>query len=97
MSENKQYLIEDWWTDPQIKLVKDSFRIWKKKPFKSIPGFWIQVEGSKILGKISQHEEIPKDAIIDKTAWDHEHCELCFETISDHGDYQREGYTDGKS
>ena len=27
---------------------------------------------------------------------DHEHCELCFETISDKEGYQHEGYTDGK-
>ena len=97
MTEENKYLIEDWWTNSQIKLVKDASKVWIKKAFETISGFWIKVDGAKVLGKTSEHTEIPPDAIIDNRAWDHEHCYLCFETISDHGNYQREGYTDGKN
>jgi hypothetical protein len=95
MTDDSSFIIEDWWTDSQIKLVKDFSRIWLKKPFKSTSGFWTHIDEGWLLGKTSQHDQLPPDAITDDTAWDHQHCELCFETISDHGDYQHEGYTDG--
>jgi hypothetical protein len=44
--------------------------------------------------KISLIEKIIKRA--DNTAWDHEHCELCWATISEYLVHQQEGYTDGK-
>jgi hypothetical protein len=97
MNEDNKHIIEEWWTKSQINLVKDSFRIWIKKAFKSTSGFWTQPTGAKLPSKTSQHDVIPEDAIIENTAWNHEHCELCFETISDHGDFQREGYTDNKA
>ena len=93
---NENWTIEAWWTPFQIPLVKDTSRVWIRKEFKSTSGFWKQVDGGKLLGKTSGQETLPPDATVDSTAWDHEHCELCFETISDRGDYQNEGYTDGK-
>jgi hypothetical protein len=96
MPEKKNYIFEDWWTDSQIELVKNSSRIWEKKRFKVVPGFWILKDGAKVLGKLSQHEHLPEGAILDNTAWDHEHCELCWMTISEHAGHQQEGYTDGK-
>jgi hypothetical protein len=96
MTEKNSYIIEDWWTDSQKELVRDSSKIWEKKTFKATSGFWIQEDGGKLLGKTSQHEELPPDTVIDTTAWDHEHCELCRKTISDKENYQHEGYTDGK-
>jgi len=93
---DKNYIIENWWTPDQIALVKDTSRVWTKKAFKTTSGFWTELDGGKLLGKTSNSETIPTDAIIDNTAWDHEHCELCFETISDKESFQHEGYTDGK-
>jgi len=92
----KNYIIENWWTLSQIELVKDTSRVWVKKTFKTTSGFWTEIDGGKLLGKTSNNEAIPPGAIADNTAWDHEHCELCFETISDKEGYQPEGYTDGK-
>jgi len=92
----KNYIIEDWWTDSQIELVKDIARTWEKKRFKVVPGFWILQDGTKVLGKLSQHEDLPEGAIIDNGAWDHEHCELCSATISEHAGHQHQGYTDGR-
>ena len=98
MTMNDSYQIEEWWTDLQIELVKDSSRNWYKNRFRRTTGFWIlRQDGSKLLSKISIDEELPKDAIIDNTAWDHEHCELCFDKISESVGNQQEGYTDGNS
>jgi hypothetical protein len=96
MSSEIIYPLEDWWMDDQKELVEDNSRNWSKKTFKMVPGFWIQKDGYKVLGKVSDHEELPPDTILDNTAWDHEHCDLCHETISEHESYQHEGYTDGK-
>ena len=96
MTEKKSYIIEDWWTDSQIEIVKDFSRIWQKKRFKVVPGFRILKDGTKVLGKVSEHEHLPEGAVLDDTAWDHEHCELCRATISEYLVHQQEGYTDGK-
>jgi hypothetical protein len=88
--------IEDWWVPFQIELVKDDSIIWVKQRFTSGPGFWIKVDGGKLLGKVSENKPIPPDASIDNDAWDHEHCELCWEKISSYEGDQEEGYTNGK-
>jgi len=55
-------------------------RLWEKKRVKVVPGFWILNDGTKVLGKVSQHEHLPEGAMLDNMAWDHEHCELCWTT-----------------
>ena len=96
MSSEIIHPLEDWWTDDQKELVEDNTRNWVKKLFTTTPGYWILVNGHKLMGKVTDHEELPPDAVIDETGWGHEHCALCWETISDHEDHQHEGYTDGK-
>jgi len=93
---DKNYIIENWWTPSQIKIVEDTSRVWTKQIFKATSGLWTEVNEGKLLRKLLSNETAPPDALIDNTAWDHEHCELCFETISDKEGFQHEGYTDGK-
>lgn len=94
MNEMKSYVLEEWWTDSQIELVKDLSRIWVKKRFEKVPGVWIFENGQRILAKLSQHEELREGGVIDFTAWDHEHCELCWDKISENINDNQEGYTD---
>jgi len=54
MTEKKTYILEDWGTDSQIELVKDSSRTWEKKRFKVVPGFWTLKDGTKVLGKVTR-------------------------------------------
>jgi hypothetical protein len=96
MSEIKPHIQEDWWTPSQIELVNDTPRIWKKQSFHSIPGYWLPSENGKSLSKLLPGGELPEGAILDPTAWDHEHCELCWATITEQGGDLQEGYTDGK-
>ena|ERR1700733_6731830 len=95
MSENKHRAIEEWWTDDQKALVEDTSSIWVRKRFEKVPGIWTTVEGGRLLSKLSKDEQIPEGAILDKTAWDHEHCALCWQTISEYPAHQPEGYMDG--
>lgn len=93
---DKNTPFQDWWMPHQIELVKDLTRKWELKTFISTAGVWLPASEGKILSKQIEQEPLPYGAKLDPKAWDHEHCELCFETISDQGSFQREGYTDGK-
>jgi hypothetical protein len=95
MNEKKIPKVEEWWTEDQIELVKDVSKIWTKKIFKTTSGYWLATDTGKLLGKVDDPNNIPKDALLDKAAWDHEHCYLCWKTISENGDHDREGYFDG--
>ena len=86
---------EEWWTDDQKALVEDVSSVWTRKKFEKVPGIWINMDGGRILRKLSKDEEMPSDAIVDDTARDHEHCALCWQTISEYPSDQPEGYTDG--
>jgi hypothetical protein len=96
MSEKRPHIEEDWWTPSQIELVNDSSRIWEKRSFHSMPGYWLPHNGGKLLGKLSPGNELPAGAVPDPTAWDHEHCALCWTTIAEQGGDVQEGYTDEK-
>ena len=78
-------------------MVKDVSRKWELKVFKSTIGIWHPAPEGRLLSKYVEGENLQEGAVIDPNAWDHEHCELCFETISDHGNSQKKGYTDGKA
>jgi hypothetical protein len=94
MNDRKSYTVEEWWTNSQIELVKDSSRTWQKKRFTVVPGFWTLVNGMKVLSKLSQEKHLLEGEVPDNTAWEHEHCELCWTKISENENDQQEGYTD---
>lgn len=96
MNENKSPA-EEWWTDDQEALVEDVSSVWTRKTFEKVPGIWFNMDGGRILRKLSKDEEIPAGAVLDITAWDHEHCALCWQTISEYPTHQKEGYTDGEN
>ena len=92
----KEQKIEDWWMPHQVELVMDHARVWQKQVFKPTAGVWLPSSEGRLLGRVEDHPELPAGAIIEERAWDHEHCELCFTTISDQGDNEKVGYFDGK-
>jgi hypothetical protein len=97
MNENKRRIIEEWWTDDQKALVEDASALWVRTRFEKVPGYWVPINGGKMLTKVSKDEKIPERAVVENTTWDHENCELCRQTISEYHTHQQEGYTDGKS
>jgi hypothetical protein len=96
MDEQNTFKTEVWWTDWGLELVQDTSRIWRLETFKATSGYWVPGTDNKLLGKTADEPTLPEGAIVDNTAWDHEHCALCHETISAHEGYQNKGYTDGK-
>ena len=97
MSENSRPATEEWWTENQKALVEDLSSVWIKKKFEKVPGIWISMDGGKILRKLSKDEKIPEGVVLDKAAWDHEHCALCWQKISEYRTDQQEGYTDDEN
>jgi hypothetical protein len=89
--------IEEWWTKGQVELVKDKTRNWQLKRFTTKPGIWIPTDSGSLLARAEDHQILPEGGVLDNSAWDHEHCELCFEKISDRVNCQKDGYTDGSS
>jgi hypothetical protein len=97
MSENDLPVGEEYWENDRMDIIRDSSIVWTKKRFEVVPGVWTPIAGGgRILRMFEKGEEIPEGSTLDKTAWDHEHCMLCWQTISEHPSDQQEGYTDGK-
>ncbi len=94
MSEKKR-ISEDWWVDWQKKIVEDKSIVWQRKIFKNTDGYWIESIEGRMLGKVSDKSDLPPNTIFEKNAWNHEHCSLCWETISEETNFQQEGYTNG--
>ena|ERR1700722_6221909 len=97
MNENNDPNEEELWINDRMDIIQDRSIVWTKKRFETAAGIWISLEGGgRMLRKAKKGEEIPEGATLDKAAWDHEHCMLCWQTISEHPSYQQEGYTDGE-
>ena len=94
--ESSRY--ESWWREDQEELAADRTKTWTLTAFRPTPGLWLPTEGGRLLGRYEEGMEVPEGTIVELRAWDHEHCQLCFEKISDVGDAVREGYRsdDGK-
>lgn len=95
MSENTQPIREEWWTDDQWELVEDVSRHWAPAGFSITPGVWIPINGGRMLRKLQKGEDLPEGVTLDMKAWDHEHCRLCWQKISENSADQQKGYRDG--
>ena len=96
MCESESNTSEEWWTGDQKDLVEDASRHWRKAVFETSPGYWISINGGRMLGKLGKDGSLPEGAILDANAWDHEHCGLCWQKISEHPGDQHDGYFDGE-
>lgn len=84
------------WGPDQLEIAQSAAEKWRKKIF--VPEDMISFnlgDGTKIGRKLENHDDI-EIASVSENGWDHEHCRLCWRTISTYEDHQHEGYTDGK-
>jgi hypothetical protein len=72
------------WSYSERELEKVRSINWTRKRFVAVDGFWTTKDGLRMLSKVSDDKQPPPDAILDKRAWDHEHCTLCFAKISEY-------------
>ena len=87
---------EDLWTPLQLALVEDRSRQWISKNFEPSDSVAIPQGGQTVMHQHKAGEQPAPGAEIVTGGWDHEHCALCWETISQLPGDQPCGYTDGK-
>jgi len=82
------------WSPDQLKLAQDQSRTWVLKEFEAQDAVAYSTEGGKIIGR-RKESSVTDGGTVVPGGWDHEHCALCWESISLHKEHQHIGYTDG--
>ncbi len=83
------------WTPNQLELAQDDGRHWVRMTFENQNMIAFKLEGGGTIGrKLVEGEEIKGGNVI-RGGWEHEHCELCFVTISAAKGFQHDGFKDG--
>ena len=84
------------WVPNQLALAQDNDRQWHKQTFAPKDMITIKLKDGGVIGRaIEEGDDTTQNNII-KDGWDHEHCGLCWETISSYQECQSVAYTDGK-
>lgn len=77
---NTYYRIDGYWGE-RAELVLGPKRSWVRPPFEPVDAVRYESGSGHVLGKASDQGYPPTGAIV-KGAWDHEHCDICWATIS---------------
>lgn len=78
-----------WWDENQLELARDRARVWTLLTFQSMPSIrFPSKDGAFWTRALEPGEAIPAGAALIEGGWDHEHCCLCWQTISDGADGQ---------
>src|SRR5262249_36049979 len=85
---------EDWWVDWQRELVEDRSRNWREQQFRPTDAVEFDHESGQRLGKAESAD--PAGGTIIPGGWDHEHCALCWATISPYQGHEPVGVTAGR-
>lgn len=75
------YFFDGYWGE-RVEIVLDRNTDWREKKFDS--GIGIKI--GNMLRKLKPGEAVPDGAEAMENGWDHEHCEICMETISEKTD-----------
>ncbi len=81
---NQSYAYLDGYMGERVAIVLDETRNWKRESFQPIDAVEYTTEKGRVIGKVGQSPtfSIKGEGKIVKDAWDHEHCNICNETIS---------------
>jgi hypothetical protein len=89
------YAFQSWWSEDQLALVKDETIVWRRQKFEPSDAVEYHEEDGHIAWCKLEEDEVPTEGKIIPEGWEHEHCRLCWETISPYEDDENYGYTDG--
>jgi hypothetical protein len=89
------YGYTSWWAPWQLDLVQNHSHPWALKQFQAQDAIAYTTEQGTLLGR-SKSTDTTSDGSVVPGGWTHEHCSLCWQTISDQQVDQHTGYTDGK-
>lgn len=84
------------WSPSQLEIAQSSQDRWRRERFRTSDMLALQnADGSTIGRKLGQGD-VPKEGIVVPKGWEHEHCSLCWKTISESTSFKHAGYTDGR-
>ena len=87
---------ETWWTPDQMDLVEDRSRGWHEQVFQPLDSVVFPGEEYTLARKKGEDERQLSQGTVMPGGWDHEHCALCWRTISPEPGDDSSGYTDGQ-
>jgi hypothetical protein len=91
------YPKEDWWTDDDLAFVENRTHVWREQVFHSSDSIKYPAENGWIrMSPLHERQVPPAGTTIIKDSWDHEHCKLCFATISVKPEHEHTGYINGE-
>ncbi len=96
LTTSSRFQFISWWRPDQLKLAQDTAQHWYKRPFTSQDMVLVNVLGKQMGRRVMAEETFVNKEVLVKDGWEHEHCFLCWETISAHEENSNEGYTNGK-
>jgi len=87
---------EDWWSPQQLDVVEDRSRRWVLRQFEPSDTIAFPFEGQTIARRREPDEAVPSGARVVPGGWDHVHCAVCWQKISQLSGSERSGYTDDR-
>ncbi len=73
---------DGYWGE-RAALVLDRSRRWKERAFETADAVAYKRPGDTLIAKAS-NQNLPEGSTPIKGGWDHEHCDVCWETVSPH-------------
>ena len=87
---------EAWWTPWQEAIVEDRSRRWELQRFQPSDAILFpDATGAVMRQKIPDESTPPKSQLV-SGGWEHEHCALCWQKISEQRSDEGAGYSDGR-
>lgn len=87
------YVFVPWWGRDQLEIARDSSGHWHKELFVPKDMVLFHTEAGQAGRQVPEGEIMTEGASV-SGGWDHEHCRLCWRTISPCEGDLNEGYTD---
>jgi hypothetical protein len=81
----ERYRRFDGYWGERAALVLDRDRSWQKRTFEPVDAVAYKRPSDTLVGKAT-NQNLPEGGTLVKGGWDHEHCDICWETISPHTD-----------
>lgn len=88
----EKYAFRCFWTPLQLKIAQSNPEQWHKEFFKTSDMLAFKNKDDSLIGKKMVDGEVIGDGIVVPKGWEHEHCSLCWKTISELEHYEHFGY-----
>jgi hypothetical protein len=96
LTAGSTYTFVSWWGDSQLETAQSDPTKWERQNFEPKDSVQLHISDGLVMArKLEPNEASPKAEVV-QGGWNHEHCFLCWERISQYENELQVGYTDGK-